>query len=236
MATNLSKLVFWSSIGRKVVLALSGLAIFMFVFIHFLGNVTLFLNRPDLFNQYAYMLHRTGVLLYVAEIMLVSIFLVHVVYAVAVTLENWRARGTAYYQLRNAGKPSRKNIASKTMIYTGILISIFIGFHLVTFKYGPAEKEGYVYQVREEGKVVQEMRDVHRLVKETFKDKWFTILYVTAMLIMGFHLWHAFGSAFESLGFEHPFYTPVLFGLGILLTLMLAGGFIAIPIWIYFVY
>ena len=218
---SLTKIILWSSVGRKFVLALTGLALFLFVVVHLLGNLTLFLHDGSIFNKYAHTLQSMGGLLYIAEALLASLFLIHAIYATAVTLENRKARTTRYYKEGNAGKPSRKGFSSKTMIYTGALVLTFIIIHIKTLKYGP----------HYDGKG---MRDLHKLISETFHNIWYVTGYGVAMIIFGFHLRHAFLSAFQTLGIENPRYTPALATLALLLSVVLAGGFLSIPVWVYF--
>ncbi|MCH2666097.1 succinate dehydrogenase, partial [bacterium] len=116
-----------------------------------------------------------------------------------------------------------------TMIYTGILILIFLVVHIRTFKYGPSEVDGYVTQV--DG---VEVRDLHRLVVEKFSQIEWVIGYVVAMIVLGLHLSHAFWSAIQSLGFYHDRYTPVLNTAGRALAVLISLGFLIIPIWIYY--
>ncbi|NUM35237.1 MAG: succinate dehydrogenase cytochrome b subunit [Candidatus Brocadiae bacterium] len=223
MSEKTSTWILWTTIGRKVLLALSGLALFFFLIFHLLGNFTLFVKDPGIFNQYAYTLERMGFILYVMEGLLILTFLVHILDAIFVTLENRKARSSSYYKEGNAGKPSRKSLSSKTMIYTGLLVFAFVVFHVKMFKYGAH----YVAQN-------SNIRDLHRLVVECFKTDYIVISYCIAMILLGLHLRHAFFSAFQSLGIAHPKYTPYIEKLGILFAIAIAGGFLSIPVWIYF--
>lgn len=215
----------WSTIGRKIVLSLTGLALFLFLVTHLLGNFTLFIKDTSIFNIYADKLASLGPLLYLAEIMLVGAFLIHMFFAIAIVIENKRARGKGYYKTANAGKPSRKTIASATMIYSGIIIAIFLVVHIATFKYGA------YYKTTIDGK---EVRDLYKLVSELFHNTWYMAGYVVAMIVLGFHLRHAFGSAFQSLGLDHDRYTPTIYNVALLSALVLSIGFLSIPLWIYF--
>jgi succinate dehydrogenase / fumarate reductase cytochrome b subunit len=135
----------------------------------------------------------------------------------------------AYYKVTGAGKPSRKSPGSTTMIYTGIVVFVFLILHLKTFKFGPDIADGYVVQISGES-----MRDLYRLVVEVFSNKWYVLWYVMAMIPLGLHLSHGFWSAFQSLGAYHPRYTPVLYAAGYAFAVAIAGGFLIIPLWIYF--
>lgn len=215
----------WSSVGKKVLMALTGLIMILFLIEHLAGNLLLYGENPDPFNEYSHFLISFGSILYVAELGLVALFLVHVVAAVSVWLGKRRARPDNYALVRSAGPPSRKTIYSTTMIYTGIVLFVFLVIHLKTFKYGPH------YTTTVDG---VEMRDLHKLVIEVFRQPGYVIGYVAVMILMGFHLRHAFWSAFQSLGVNHPRYSPLIYGLGIIIAVLLTVGFLGIPIWIYF--
>ncbi|MFQ6114069.1 MAG: succinate dehydrogenase cytochrome b subunit [bacterium] len=215
----------WSSVGKKLLMAITGLAMIIFLIEHLSGNLLLFDKNPDPFNKYSHFLISFGSILIVAELILVAILLSHVISGVAVFLGKIKARPVSYKKTANAGKPSKKTISSTTMIYTGILLFVFLAIHLKTFKYGT------YYTTTVDG---VEMRDLHRLVVEVFQKPGYVIWYVAAMVFLGFHLRHGFWSAFQSLGAYHPRYMPIIYAIGIVVAIVLAAGFLGIPIWIYF--
>jgi succinate dehydrogenase / fumarate reductase cytochrome b subunit len=209
-----------SSIGSKILIALTGLALFVFLIGHLAGNL-LFLAGPDAFNHYAHSLI-SNPLVYVAEAGLVAIFLVHVAKTVASVLGNRNARPTGYAVRRWArtkNPKSRKSVASTTMILTGTVTALFVVTHLVTFKFGP------VYETADG------VRDLHRLQLEVFSGPGYVLFYLFAMAVIFFHLWHGISSAAQSLGVDHPRWTPRLLWLGRGLSLAIAGGFFIIPIY-----
>ncbi len=216
----------WTSVGKKLIMGLTGLLLILFLIEHLIGNLLLLLPEKAPYNEYAHFLTSFGWLLIVAELILLAIFLAHVVSAVSVTLRNRQARPQRYVKLASAGPPSRKNVASMTMIYSGVILLIFVVIHLKTFKFGPY----YPYLSEADG---VEMRDLYRLVAEVFSQPGYVIWYVVAMALLGFHLRHGFWSAFQSLGLYHPRWTPVIYTVGILVAIIIAVGFIGIPIWIY---
>lgn len=199
-------------------MALTGLALVGFLVSHLAGNLLIFVG-PNAFNSYSHALI-SNPLIYLAEILLLVFFLTHAVNGILFTAQNKAARPEAYYQKKLAGGRSRKSIASSTMIVSGILVLIFIPLHLWTFKYG----------AHYESPGEPPMRDLHRLVLEIFQNPFQVVWYVIAMIVIGFHLWHGFGSAFESLGM--PYRKP-LRCFGQLLAVAIAGGFLAIPVIIY---
>ena len=222
----LSKLV-WNSVGKKFIMALTGLAMVFFLIEHVSGNLLLFnQSNPDPYNKYSDFLLGFGEILIVAELILVAFLLLHVFSGLSVARSKKLARPEKYAVQGNAGGPSRKNFASKTMIYTGLLTLVFIVIHLQTFKYGP----NYTTMTADGA----EVRDLHRLVWETFRNPIYVAWYVGALAFLFFHLRHGFWSAFQSLGVSHPRYSRLIYGLGIFLAVAVTAGFIGIPIWIYF--
>ncbi|MFQ5738154.1 MAG: succinate dehydrogenase cytochrome b subunit [Acidobacteriota bacterium] len=218
-----------STVAKKVLMALTGLALFVFLVGHLGGNLLLFSGDPVVFNSYSHVLVSSGWVLIVVELLLLTVFLAHIVQAIWVTWKNRQARPERYHRVKSAGRPSRKTLASSTMIWTGLILLVFTALHLYTFKYGPGIQQGYATQINGE-----QMRDLHRLVSEVFHRPLYVLWYVAAMTFLGFHLRHGFWSAFQSLGAYHPRYTPVVSALGYIFALLLGLGFLAIPLWIYF--
>ncbi len=215
----------WSSVGKKFIMALTGLAMIVFLVEHLTGNLLLLNPNPDPYNKYAHFLISLGWFILAAEFILIAILLFHMVSGISVALGKRKARPKGYVKSANAGGPSKKNAASTTMIYTGLLIFVFLIIHLKTFKFGP------YYPTTVNG---VEMRDLHQLVVEVFQKPGYVIWYVFSMVFLGFHLRHGFWSAFQSLGVHHPRLTPLIYTIGILTAVILAVGFLAIPVWIYF--
>lgn len=226
---KLSKVV-WSSVGKKFFMAITGLAMIIFLIEHLSGNLLLFNPNPEPFNKYSDFLISFGSILIVAELILVVFLLYHIIVGVSIAIGKMKARPEAYTKTASAGGSSKKTLSSTTMIYTGILIFVFLIIHLKTFKYGPGIAEGYVIH----GANGKEMRDLYRLAMEVFHKPGYVIWYVFSMVFLGFHLRHGFWSAFQSMGVNHPKYTPIIYTIGILVAIVLAVGFVAIPIWIYF--
>jgi succinate dehydrogenase / fumarate reductase cytochrome b subunit len=207
-----------SSVGRKVLMALTGLLLIGFLIYHLAGNLLVF-SSAQAFNEHSHELIANP-LIYIAEIALLALFVAHFVSGILVTLNNRAARPQGYVYKERAGHNSHKSISSATMIWTGIVVLVFVPLHIFTFKFGP------YYASATDPKV----RDLYRLVIEDFQKPWLVAWYVVAMLVIGFHLWHGFGSAFESLGIA---YRKPLRRFGQLLAIVLAGGFLIIPVVIY---
>jgi succinate dehydrogenase / fumarate reductase cytochrome b subunit len=216
--------VIWSSTGRKVLNGLTGLFLCTFILIHLIGNLALYAG-PKPFNLYAHFLEGLGSLLITLEVGLVLVFLIHMTAALCVWISKWCARPIRYKKVKGAEGPSHRTFSSLTMLYTGILVGIFLVIHLINFKYGAK------YTATYNG---QEMRDLYRLVIEVFSLEWYTIFYVVIMILLGFHLRHGFWSAFQSLGISHPKYSSIIYFIGYLFAVLMAIGFLLIPLWAYF--
>ena len=216
----------YSSLGKKIFMGFSGLMLCGFIIVHLIGNLTLLLPDRDPFNKYAHFLTSDlGNLIYVAEFLLASIFLVHFVYAIIITLENWRARPQRYKMVTDAKHTSKKSLASRTMIWTGITIIVFLVWHLLHFKFG----EMIMYTTAD-GKII---RDLYIVVYQFFGNIINVVLYILVMALLGFHLSHGFWSAFQSLGLNGKRFTPFIYGLATIFAVVMAVGFIMLPLWIY---
>lgn len=223
-----SAAVFWSTVARKILLAITGLGLSLFVVGHLAGNLLLFVS-PELFNSYSEHLVSLGPFLIVIELILLAGFLIHMFTAIWTTWKNWRSRKNGYAVSDSRGGPSRMTIASKTMIWSGLVILVFLVVHVVTFKYGPGMAEGYVTTIDGE-----QVRDLYRLVVESFRDPLYTIFYVVSMVFLGLHLSHGLWSAVQSLGGYQRRLTPIIYGFGFAAALAFGVGFLVIPVWFYF--
>ncbi len=216
---------FNTSIGTKVLIGATGLLLFGYLILHLLGNLLVFLG-PETFNSYSHLLIKNPLIVPV-EIGLGAIFLVHIYKAVTNFIANRRARPVRYHRTAWTGRPSRKSLASSTMIFSGIIILVFVLIHLVQFKYGP---EYVVAQGSSEAGV----RDLYRLELEVFGNILNVVFYAFCMLVVGSHLWHGIASAFDSLGADHPRFTPLLLRVAKVVAAVIALGFMAIPFWVFF--
>jgi succinate dehydrogenase / fumarate reductase, cytochrome b subunit len=208
-----------SSVAEKLLIAVTGIALFLYLVVHLLGNTVLFLG-PSTFNGYAHALISNPLVVPV-ELGLAAIFILHSWKTAVMWWRNRGARPERYRRKRWAGSPSRKSLASSTMIYTGTLLAIFVVVHVRAFKYGPAAE-------------VAGRRDLYGLLVTFFQDPRHVVLYEICLVLLGFHLWHGFSSAIESLGGDDPRYTPKVLLLGKVLAVVMAGGFLCIPLWAFF--
>lgn len=212
-----------SSVGTKVIIALSGLALAAYLVLHLIGNLFIFLG-PAALNGWGHALISNPFVI-PAEIGLTVIFLVHVVKAVVMWWDNRKARPTRYSRKRWAGHTSRKTVSSATMIWTGAIVFVFVVIHVAAFKYGafyePPEFEPGV-------------RDLFQLVVGTFVNPGWAVFYVVVMTLIGAHLWHGAASAWQSLGVDGPRLTPLILLAGAVFAILLSAGFAFIPIWVQF--
>ncbi len=209
-----------SSIGNKILIALTGLGLAAFLLTHLAGNL-LFLLGPETFNEYSHAL-LSNPLIYVAEAGLVVIFLLHVFKTVVLFLGAQQARPRGYHArkwARTKSEKSRKSVASSTMIVTGLITLLFVVTHLGTFKFG-------TYYESPTG-----LRDLYRLQLEIFGHPGYVAFYMACMAVIFLHLWHGLTSAAQSLGVDHPQWTPRILVTGRVLAVVLAGGFFVLPLY-----
>jgi succinate dehydrogenase / fumarate reductase cytochrome b subunit len=219
----------WSSVGRKLINAATGLALCGFIIVHLSGNIALLTGARETFNKYShFLLHDLGKFIYIAEAGLVLIFLLHIISAVSVWWSKQIARPESYKKSGNAGQPSKKTFSSETMIYSGSIILIFTVIHILTFKYGPGIEQGYIMNV--DGKVI---RDLYQLGIDIFNKPGYFIWYIFSMFVLFLHLRHGFWSAFQSLGANHPRYMPAISRIGVLFAIVMGFGFLVIPVIIF---
>lgn len=214
-----------STVTRKFIMALTGLALVGFVILHLLGNLQLLL--PDggkAFNIYAHKLITLGPLLWGAEVGLLAVILGHVVYGVWVTLTSKAARGDVDYAAEASKEgESHRNFSSLMMWLWGIVLLVFIVFHVIHFKFGA------YYETSINGETV---RDLYRLVVEEFKKPHIVIIYLIAMVMLGLHLRHGIWSAFQSIGLMPKPYAGLLYIIFAVLAVAIALGFFILPVWL----
>lgn len=202
--------LFGSSIGKKVLVAIAGLLLCGFLVTHLAGNLLMFVSEGA-FNNYAKTL-TSNPLLVPAEIALASIFLVHILVSLKVRWENKKARPVAYESERAKGG---RTPGSRTMTYTALLVLAFIVVHIRTFKFGDHGDSLYA------------------MVMRAFANPLYSGFYVVAMIALILHLSHGVQSGFQTLGLNHPRYTPLIKKGGLLFAVVIGGGFALIPIWAY---
>lgn len=178
-----------SSIGRKYLVALTGLLLFGFVIAHMLGNLQVFLGAETL-NGYAEHLAGLPMLLWPARVILLVSLIVHVFLAIQLSIENRRARPVRY-----AGRKSvASTFASRTMLYTGLAVALFIVYHLLHFTFGAVHPQ-FFKAVDAHGR-----HDVYAMTVASFRQPWIAGSYVLAMAFLCLHLSHGVGSVPQTFG------------------------------------
>jgi succinate dehydrogenase / fumarate reductase cytochrome b subunit len=218
MVTSAVNHYFRSSIGRKQLVAITGLLLCGFLVSHLSGNLLLMVSS-DAFNLYAHKLASLGGLLYVIEGVLAVIFAVHLGLAMKLSLENMQSRGK--YQVKT--KTGRgTTFASQTMPFTGLILLVFLVLHLLNLKFGS------YYEVTIDGVV---MRDLTRTTIEYFSSVGATVWYIVAMIVAAIHTSHGFASAFQSMGWNHGKYFKNVKRLGFIYAVAVGGGFAFLAIY-----
>jgi succinate dehydrogenase / fumarate reductase cytochrome b subunit len=199
----------WNLVGKKVVLAATGLVLYGWIVAHMVGNLFIFLG-PATFNGYAGFLQGTVELLWTERVVGCTALVLHILAAVEVTVVNWRARPVGYVVRKDAAT----GYAARTMIWSGPLIFLYLIYHLMMFTFlttGP----GY------SGK------DVYRNVVLAFQVPTISGVYVLAMVVLGLHLYHGVWSMLQTLGLE---WSGRRRAVPVLTALTVAGGFILVPV------
>ena len=218
--------IFNSSIGKKLLMALVGLFLAIFLLVHLGINITLIIfDDPRIFNIAAHFM-ATNVIIKVFEIVLFGGILLHIIYGLLLQLLNWIARPIRYKVYNTA----QTSFFSKFMIHTALVILVFLVIHLFDFYFKAKFGHGHVAEVTYNGKLYH---DLGTMVIEKFQILWVDIFYIACFIFLGFHLLHSFQSAFQTLGLNHKVYTPVIKLLGYIYTFIVVAGFTIIPIWIF---
>ena len=200
-----------SSVGKKMLMAVTGLCLIGFLAVHLLGNVMAFAGA-EAFNGYAAKLHSLQPYLTVFNIGLAALGLVHIVVGIMLFFENLKARRTKYEVFNN---PGGLTIGSKTMAYTGVLILIFVILHLLKFTF-----------------VDKSVTPIYQQMAATFANPAWVLMYVVAMVIVSVHISHGFWSLFQTFGINHPRYMPLIMKLGLVVTFVFGIGFGILPIYL----
>lgn len=199
-----------SAVGMKVVMAVSAVVLVGYMLIHVLGNLLIFLG-PAWINGYGALLHATGPLLWAARLIIFVAFVVHVVIAVVLTVRARRARPEPYVRL----SPQASTVAARTMLWTGVVLLLFVGYHIPQFTAGwwhPRFVSG----------------DDYANVVQLFRVRILYAVYATALVALGLHLYHGTWSMFRTLGVPLAARGPRRAGLTTAFTLFVTVGFVAI--------
>lgn len=208
--------ILFSSITRKFTMAVAGLFLISFLPLHLAINLMLLKSDPEPFNKAAHFMASFPVIK-VFEIILFATLIIHVVYGIWLQIENWLARPVGYA----AGQKSETASFSRFMIWTGAAVLTFLILHFFNF-----------YFIRL-GIVEGNPEDFYSVAHNLFKIPAYNYIYLVCFMLLGFHLHHAFSSAFQTLGLNHRIWTPVIKVLAWIYAIAIPGGFasIAIIIW-----
>jgi len=201
-----------SSIGKKAVMAVTGLVLFGFLILHMLGNLQVFLGR-EVMNHYAETLHGNPGLLWVARVVLLVSVVLHTWAAIQLTAVKTAARPVAYVKPGNV----QGSTGSRTMMLSGPVIALFVIGHLLHFTTGTIHPQFVELHAYEN-------------VITGFANPIAAGLYIVAMILVGFHLSHGIWSMFQAIGFSHPRYTPLIKKFAGVFSWILIAGFISVPI------
>ncbi|MBI5419706.1 MAG: succinate dehydrogenase cytochrome b subunit [Deltaproteobacteria bacterium] len=207
-----------NSIGRKILMAVSGLFMVLFVIVHLLGNSSIFAG-PDGINAYAEKLHGLGPFVWASRLFMLAMLGIHVLFGILVTLDNWSAKPDRY----KVKKMLKASFASETMIWTGALLLAFIVYHLLqfTFRVTPDVVLGNDAKGR---------FDVFSMVAASFRFTPIVLIYVAAMVTLFLHLSHGIQSLFQSIGWNNDKTLPTYTRLGKVLAVVFLLGYSAIPV------
>lgn len=254
-----SKNLLWTAIGKKLVMAITGLALVMFLILHLAGNLLL-LQGGGWFNNYATVLNAIPFLL-IVELGLAAIFLIHAYDGYTLWKGNKAARGQEYYYKdwtkRQKSKKSKKSVASTTMMVTGIILLSFTVMHVWHFKYhhsiGPANPVSEVKAgdaaagigVIGVGAAAPEPQSQAETKKETLqlaehviyelKKPYVLVLYVLCMIAVTLHLYHAIGSSLQTLGAGASRVGQALWHISRVVAAIVGLGFVFLPLWVMFI-
>lgn len=201
-----------SSIGKKLLMAITGLGFCGFLAVHLAGNLTIYGGKAS-FNSYSEHLHALEPLVTIAEWGLLTFAVVHVLTGAVLFYQNLKARPVRYSVNKSAGG---RSLGSRTMPYTGILLLAFVIFHLINFHFAD-----------------RTVTTIYTIVSGAFKHPAYVVVYIIAVAIAAVHVSHGFWSAFQTIGANHPKYMPLVRTIGTVFSLMVGIGFGAIPVYLF---
>jgi succinate dehydrogenase / fumarate reductase, cytochrome b subunit len=204
------------AIGKKVVMAVTGVILFGYVLGHMLGNLQIFAGRQAI-NAYAHFLHSHEGALWVARVVLLASVVLHIVASVQLWILNHKARPVAYVRKRDV--PA--SYAARTMKWSGPIIAAFVIFHVLHLTTGDIVP---LYQS------APDSPDAYNNVITGFQHPAIAIFYMLAVVLLSMHLYHGLWSMFQSVGVNHPRYTPRLKRCAAIFAVLIAVGYISIPV------
>jgi len=215
-----------STLGRKLIMALTGLFLILFLTGHVSGNLLLFKgDGGQAFNIYAKFMTTNPAIKLLSYLTYISV-IGHIVYSILLSQHNKSARPVSY----STSKGSTNSAwSSRNMGVLGTIILIFLVVHLQGF--WAKMHWGEVPMITYDGEVY---KNLFLIVSEAFKQEWLVALYVLSMIFLGFHLSHGFASAFQTLGINHKKYSPAIKAIGTAYSILVPALFASMPLYIYF--
>ncbi len=214
-ANDVRPVRFWAATnGKKIVMAITGAVLFLFVIGHMLGNLQVF-EGPDKLNAYGHFLHGVPEILWSVRIILLICVLLHIWASVELALRKNKARPIGYAKREN----TVSTYASRTMYWSGPIILAFVIYHLLHLTAGVIHPGGEFVE-----------GDVYHNVVAGFQVWYVSAWYVFSMILLGFHIRHGAWSMFQSVGINHPRHTPILKKAAAILAIIIVVGYISIPV------
>jgi succinate dehydrogenase / fumarate reductase cytochrome b subunit len=216
--------IFKSSLGKKYLMAITGMILFLFVLAHLAGNLQIFLG-PEAINRYGHFLQSNPELIWPARLFLLLMIALHIWSAIKLSLENKAARPAGYAVYRPIGS----TYASRTMLMSGLIVLVFIIYHLLHFtvqtQYLNLTGQNFAAFMDPEKR-----HDIFKMMVVGFSNVWVSAFYVLGMALLSLHLSHGVSSMFQSMGWKNEAYRPVLDRGARLLGVLIFLGYSSIPV------
>jgi succinate dehydrogenase / fumarate reductase, cytochrome b subunit len=210
----------WSSLTRKLVMGMAGLFLITFLVVHLGINLTMLLPDEGVTFHKAVTFMTTNPLIKVMEVFLFGGLFLHMLIGAYLWLKNRMARPTRYYKMNS----SKTSFLSKYMLYTGILVAVFLAIHFMNFYF---VKLGWV----DVPAGISDSHDFYNMAIALFSNSTYSLIYIVLMVVLAFHLYHAFQSAFQTFGWNHTRYTPIIKTLAVIYSVVVPAGFAVIPVY-----
>ncbi|MBN1824805.1 MAG: succinate dehydrogenase cytochrome b subunit [Candidatus Eisenbacteria bacterium] len=210
--------VFLASVAKKWWMGITGLGLCGFIAFHLTANLLFFLG-PNALNKFSWALEKIPILA-IIEAALYALFLLHIFLGVVLWFDNRRARAGSYKKY-GTKKGGVETTVSKTMIWSGLVVLVFIALHVTVFRFGTVDHDAFG------------LKDFHSKNVDVFSNGLYSLWYVLGVIVLAFHVSHGFQSAFRSIGVNHDVYTPALEWISRAAGVIVGVGFGSIPIYVY---
>ncbi len=220
--------IFGSSLGKKYLMAISGCVLFLFVVGHLVGNLQVFLG-PEAINRYGHFLQSNLELVWPARLFLLLMLVLHIWSAIKLSIENKAARPVAYGNYRPVGS----SYASRTMLMSGIIIFVFIVYHLLHYTV-QVQYINFTGQSFVDFMDPEKRHDIFKMMVVGFRNFWVSLFYVIGVGLLCLHLSHGVSSMFQSLGWKNKVYGPFLDRAARVIAWLIFLGYSSIPLAILF--